>query len=155
MIGRQRLSAVRPWLTVCLMPALALLLMLGSSARSAAVAALVAGILAGTVLGRFGLRHTRFEHTAEGFCYTPNAHIGIALSLLLGVRLLFRFGQLYAAGGAAVTAQPDFARSPITLAIFGTLVGYYVTYAIGLLLWRRRAGSAPGVPLAPQPQERS
>jgi hypothetical protein len=39
----------------------------------------------------------------------------------------------------------DFVRCPLTVAIFGTLAGYYVTYAIGLLRWRRRvrlAGAA-------------
>jgi hypothetical protein len=29
-------------------------------------------------------------------------------------------------------------NSPLTLAIFATLAGYYVTYAIGLLQWHRR-----------------
>ncbi len=34
-------------------------------------------------------------------------------------------------------------NSPLTLAIFGTLAGYYVTYAIGLLRWRARVALQP------------
>jgi hypothetical protein len=34
----------------------------------------------------------------------------------------------------------DFTRSPLTLAIIGLVAGYYSTFAIGLLRWRRRAG---------------
>jgi len=33
----------------------------------------------------------------------------------------------------------NFTRSPLTLAIFGLLAGYYKAYAIGLLRWRARA----------------
>jgi hypothetical protein len=38
----------------------------------------------------------------------------------------------------------EFATSPLTLFIFGLLAGYYMTYAFGLLAWRRKAAlSAP------------
>jgi hypothetical protein len=30
----------------------------------------------------------------------------------------------------------DFARSLLTLAVFGLLAGYYIRYAIGLVRWR-------------------
>jgi hypothetical protein len=30
----------------------------------------------------------------------------------------------------------DFARSPLTLGVFGLLAGYYIAYAVGLLRWR-------------------
>ena len=33
--------------------------------------------------------------------------------------------------------------NPLTMAIFGTLAGYYVTYAIGLLRWRARVSARP------------
>lgn len=50
-----------------------------------------AGIAA---LGVYGLRLTRFERTPTGLFYTPNAHLGIALSLLLVLRLGYRGGRL-------------------------------------------------------------
>jgi hypothetical protein len=83
------------------------------------------------------LRLTRFERTAQGLFYIPNAYLGSALSLLLVGRILYRLSELYVGGLPPAGVPADFARSPVTLAIFGTLAGYYVAYAIGLLLWRR------------------
>jgi hypothetical protein len=37
--------------------------------------------------------------------------------------------------------QHDFTRSPLTLLIFGVLAGYYMTYAVGLLRWRKRTAA--------------
>ena len=144
MVGRQRLSKVRPWVTVSVFPVLALLLGVGSLSHPHAALALVAGFVAGAALGVYGLRLTKFEQTPLGLFYTPSAHLGIALSLLLIARIGYRAAQLYLAPGATALAGGSgaFARSPLTLLIFGTLVGYYVTYAIGLLRWRRRLGLA-------------
>jgi hypothetical protein len=89
----------------------------------------------------YGLRLTKFEQTAQGLFYTPNAHLGIALSLLFIGRLIYRAFQIYLSVGNP--SLHDFTRSPLTLAIFGTLAGYYVTYAIGLLRWRYRAARNP------------
>ena len=83
---------------------------------------------------------TKFERTTEGFFYTPSAHLGIALSLLFVGRLAYRLAQTYALAEQASMAWPnDFTHSPLTLVIFGTLAGYYVTYAMGLVRWRRHA----------------
>src|SRR5882672_8531654 len=103
MVGRQRLSRVRPWVPVCLFPILVVLLALASLQHPPAFASLAGGLVIGSLLAVYGLRLTRFERTAQGLFYTPNAYLGSAL------------------------------------AIFGTLAGYYVAYAIGLLRWRRRA----------------
>ena len=137
LIGRQRLSRVRPWVSVTLFPALVLLLAFASLAHPEGIAALVVGLAAGAALGMWGLKLTKFERTPEGLFYTPNLHLGIGLSLLLAGRILYRLGQVYlgvSAGGTSI----DFARSPITLVIFGTLAGYYVRYAIGLIAWSRQ-----------------
>lgn len=136
LIGRQRLSAIRPWLTVVIFPILALALLLASWAHPAGALALAGGVTAGVALGFYGLRLTRFERTPEGFFYTPNAHLGIALSSLLLLRIGYRVAQLYFAAGAISEPPTAFVRSPLTLLIFGTLAGYYVAYAIGLLRWR-------------------
>jgi hypothetical protein len=90
----------------------------------------------------YGLRLTKFEQTALGLFYTPNAHLGIALSLLFIARIGYRAAQLYFASGSIHEGSAAFARSPLTLLIFGTLPGYYITYAIGLLRWRHRASLA-------------
>ncbi len=139
MVGRQPLSKVRPWLTVCLFPLLIGFLLFSSLAYPQAALALVAGVGVGAALGLYGLRLTKFEHTPLGLFYTPNAHLGIALSLLLMARIGYRAAQLYLSAGAAEEGSSAFARNPLTLLIFGMLAGYYIAYAVGLLRWRRRA----------------
>src|SRR3954468_15749983 len=138
MVGRQRLSKVRPWLTLCVFPLLLAFLLVGSSSHSYLSLALAAGVVGGTALGWYGLRLTKFEQTPLGLFYTPNAHLGIALSLLFVARIAYRAAQLYLAPGLTPEGGAAFARSPLTLLIFGTLAGYYISYAIGLLRWRRR-----------------
>jgi hypothetical protein len=124
---------------VILFPVLILALALASLQYPLAAASLAGGLLVGGLLAVQGLRLTRFERTAQGLFYTPNAYLGSALSLLLVGRIVYRLAELYAGGLPAAGVPADFARSPLTLAIFGTLAGYYVAYAIGLLRWRRKA----------------
>lgn len=144
LVGRQRLSRVRPWITVCVFPVILAMLALVSLANPIALSTLGAGIAVGAVLGVVGHRLTKFENTPEGFFYTPNAHIGIALSLLLAGRILYRIVQMYLLSEPSAASNADFVASPITLAIIGTLAGYYVSYAIGLLRWRHAVTSSRG-----------
>jgi hypothetical protein len=137
MVGRQRLTTVRPWLTVFIFPLVLLLILVGSAFNPMSAGALVLGAAIGIGLGLYGTRLTRFEATPAGLFYTPNAHLGIALSLLLIVRLGYRFMRLHMTGGTFDPSSMQMGNSPLTLALFGTLAGYYVTYAIGLLRWRR------------------
>lgn len=134
MVGRQRSTSVRPWIPVILFPIIIALMAFAAIAHPLALACLSGGVVAGIFLGIFGLRLTKFEKTPEGLFYTPNAHLGIALSLLLIGRLIYRVVQVSSAGSAVPAGH--FGSSPVTLAIFGMLAGYYVTYAIGHLLWR-------------------
>src|ERR1700753_3894138 len=83
MVMRQKLSKVRPWITVCVFPILLVLFALASLAHPLPLVALAGGVAAGIGLGTLGLRLTKFETTPEGMFYTPNAHLGIALSALL------------------------------------------------------------------------
>jgi hypothetical protein len=138
MVGRQRLSRVRPWLTVVLFPLLLALLLFASVDHPEAAGALLGGVLLGCALAWYGLRLTKFEVSPIGLFYTPNAHLGVALSLLLIGRLAYRAVQVYAAHGSFHADSGAFARSPLTLVIFGTLAGYYVAYAAGLLRWKHR-----------------
>jgi hypothetical protein len=132
MVGRQRLSRVRPWIHLTLFPALLVLLAWLSRERVDALALLAGGVAAGAVLARYGLKRTQFEVTAGGYFYTPHAPLGIALSVLFAGRILYRVHEVVSAGPAAA----DFARSPLTLAVFGLLAGYYTAYALGLVRWR-------------------
>ena len=133
-IGRQRSRAGRHWAAVVLFPLMVALLGVAAAANATALAALGGGVAVGAALGVAGLRLTRFERTAEGWFYTPNAHIGIALSVLFTARIAWRVAEIELHGAAPGGAQ--LASSPLTLAVFGMLAGYYMVYAAGLLRWR-------------------
>ncbi len=139
-VGRQQLSKVRPWITVALFPILTALIFAFWVKSTWALAAMAGGIAIGIGLGVYGLRLTRFEVTATGLYYTPSAHLGIALSALLTLRILYRVllqGGLFPGTDAAAAAPPaPPGNSPLTLLMFAALAGYYTTYAIGLLRWR-------------------
>ena len=153
-IGRQHFVTWRPWLTMTIFPVIIILISLGAMSQPMRMLAMAAGIVAGAVLGVFGTRHTKFENTPEGIFYTPNAHIGIALSVIFLGRVAYRMFQVYSIDPNAQPNPADFASSPLTLSIFGLLAGYYVTYAIGLLKYKAnvdRGAVPPTPPPAPQP----
>jgi hypothetical protein len=140
-IGRQRLSPVRPWVTLALFPLILTLLAFTAHLPALGSAALAGGIVAGIALGIFGLHLTRFEATAQGVYYTPNAHLGILLSTLVVCRVVYR---LIVGGLPGTAAAPAAAPTltPLTLLLVGTLAGYYCSYAIGLLRWAARSRRA-------------
>jgi uncharacterized membrane protein YfcA len=137
LIMRQHFSLRRSRMSLIFFPLLLILFLAGSYTHPLAVAAELGGVLIGVGLAVYGLRHTKYENTAEGLFYTPNAHIGIALSLLLAGRVAYRFFQMYVSTSAFAQPPQDFARSSLTLLIFGTTAGYYAWYALGLIRWHR------------------
>jgi hypothetical protein len=141
LIMRQQFSLRRSRASLIFLPLLLILFLASSYTHPLAVAAELAGTLSGVGLAVYGLRHTKYENTAEGLYYTPNAHIGIALSLLLTARVAYRFFQMYVSTSAFAQPPQDFARSPLTLLIFGTTAGYYAWYALGLIRWHRSASN--------------
>lgn len=140
MVGRQRLSKARPWITLGIFSTVILFLAYAAHGHAERLSWLAAGLPIGSCLGVYGLRITRFEPTPHGLFYTPNAYLGIAMSLLFVGRILYRLVEVYDI--AAAHAKPAFLRSSPTLAIFGLIAGYYVVYAVGLLLWRSRVSRA-------------
>ncbi len=140
MVGRQRASRWRPWVTLAVFPLVVLLLGLaGWNTHPLRLAWLAGGLVVGAALGVYGLRKTAFEATPQGLFYTPDAHLGIALSLLLVARIAWRLVEVFVLHPPGPGSSPEeFASSPLTLAVFGVLAGYYVSYAIGLVRWRAR-----------------
>lgn len=141
-IGRQRSTRARHWIGIGLYSVLLLLLGLHSLSVPESLLSLAGGVAIGIALAILGLRLTKFERTPEGYFYTPSAHIGIALTLLFVGRICYRIVELYLRHPLN-GAPPDFARSPLTLIVFGMLAGYFVVYAIGVLLWRTRHRRIP------------
>lgn len=102
------------------------------------LAALGGGMVAGLILGYFGLRHTVFETTEQGRFYTPHTYIGLFVTALFFARVGFRYLAVLThpqVAGPPAAANPLIAyqRNPLTLALFGLLIGYYVFYNLGVL----------------------
>lgn len=138
MVGRQRLSKFRLRVTLAIYPTLLVLLCFAARTHPERFWWLGVGVAFGSLLGLFGLKKTRFEPTPKGLFYTPHAHLGIALSLLFVARIVYRLFEVHVMEPTTPRGMSDFARSPLTLAVFGLLAGYYITYAIGLMRWRLR-----------------
>lgn len=139
---RQRSRTWRHRTTLVFFPLLLALLTAGALAAPMALAALAAGLALGIPLGMLALSKTVFERVraepCDQFWFTPHAPIGMAVALLFIGRMGYRAYEFYAHGAFT---QHDFVRSPLTLLIFGILAGYYMTYAVGLLRWRKRTAN--------------
>jgi hypothetical protein len=106
---------------------------------------LLGGAAAGAALGYFGLRHTKFETTTEGQFYTPHLYVGLFVTVLFLGRIAYRFIFLYPMMQAATKANEspfsEYQKSPLTLAIFGVVIGYYVAYYVGVIRESKRLAS--------------
>jgi hypothetical protein len=142
LIGRQPVRVARLVLTAILFPILIVLVGLSGLRDIHLLEGVVAGVAIGVALGFVGLRLTRFESGPQGCFFVPNTFIGIAVSVLFIGRLIYRFGVIYlSAGQFDPSSMQAFGASPLTLAIFGLVAGYYTSFAIGILLWYRKARS--------------
>ena len=105
LIGRQRLSVKRVWIRIVLFPLVVALLAFSVFMHPEALGYLACGVAIGLALGALGLRLTKYEVTGEGLFYTPSAHLGIALSMLLIARIAYRFA-VYGLPGAGGQPAP-------------------------------------------------
>ncbi|HEY1227739.1 MAG TPA: hypothetical protein VGF26_10485 [Ramlibacter sp.] len=104
-----------------------------------ALLGIAAGLPLGALLGRFATGRTKFEQVGEEYYFTPHAPVGMLVALLFIGRMGYRAYEYYALGSLA---HHEFVTSPLTLFIFGILAGYYMTFAAGLLAWRKRTTAA-------------
>ena len=137
MIGRQRLSRIRPWLTLVVFPLVLCLIGVFAFPHWERLWWMAGGLALGAGAAVIGLKLTTFEPTPDGLFYTPNAHLGIAISLLFIGRVTWRLVEAFTLDAGAPQPAPDaFMRSPFTLVVIGIMGGYYITYATGLIRWR-------------------
>ncbi len=102
----------------------------------------VAGAAAGVATALFASRRTRFEWLDGQLYYLPHTYTGLAISLLLVGRILYRLISVNAAGGlggaGTVGIAPDsMVQGPLTLGLLFVVVGYYVCY-FSHLLWKSK-----------------
>jgi hypothetical protein len=138
MVGRQRLTKYRLWVQLTLFPALVLLFGISAASSPLSLLILATGLVCGATLGLYGIKTTVFKPEPGNLFYTPSAHLGIALSVLFVLRIVYRFIEIYALRSSVDPSLTGFARSSLTLAVFGLLAGYYISYAVGLARWRQR-----------------
>jgi hypothetical protein len=137
-IGRQPLRPRRLVVAVIIFSLVTLLVGLGAARYPSALAALGGGLALAVPLGLFALRLTRFELGAEEKFYTPNAIIGIAVTLLFIGRLAYRISTIFTAPPIDGPPPSTF-QNPLTLVVFGITAGYYITYYTGVFLRGRAA----------------
>lgn len=153
--GRQRVQPRRLRARITLLGLIGALLLVAAGQDAWTLGGICAGAACGTLLALLGLRHTRFEATAEGRFYTPHTYIGLAVTALFLGRLLYDLMQfshdaaaLNALHGATPALNP---YNPVTLALSGAFIAYYLAYYLGVLRCSLQAArDAPVVPIEPQ-----
>ncbi|MGO4702906.1 DUF1453 domain-containing protein [Dyella sp. 2RAB6] len=142
--GQQPIRRKRMMARIAIFAVLTVALSLTGLYNPMLLVGLAGGIAGGAVLGTIGLRLTRFEQNGRGEdVYVPNPWIGAGLTALLVGRLAWRFLVVMPqmqdpAMAAAAGHAPPMGNSPLTLAVFGLMVGYYLVYYAGLLVHHRR-----------------
>jgi hypothetical protein len=144
-VGRQKFQPWRLWMRSGFLTLALIALLFWPAFETPMALALCGGAAAGLALSRWGVVLTRFEQQPDGLYYKPNTLLGIAISLIFMARMAYRFVVLYPAIQAASAQGVGFSpqhfvagtRSPLTLALLGLVLGYFVGYCLGLL-WRAR-----------------
>ena len=145
-IALQKITAWRLIMRSTVLGILCVVLLLWPSFDPLMAAAEISGVVVGVLFAMLGLRHTRFEQMPDGHYFTPNAILGVAVSMLFIGRMIYRIIVLYptlAAAqqtGAPITSQMLNAgpRSALTIALLGVVIGYFTTYCLGVLRTSRR-----------------
>ena len=135
-IGRQPLGAARLKVRIGFLAVAALLIATRYAGTAELQMWMALGALPGFALAVWGVKLAHIESTPQGVFYTPNPYLGIAISLLLVGRIVYRMLQI----GPAMQspqAMTMYTSTPLTMGLFGVVVGYYIAYCAGLL-WRAR-----------------
>ena len=145
--GRQKVSETRIWVRIGIFAVVGGIFLMTSLRNPPLLSALLGGLICGVALGYLGLRHTQFEVTPEGRFYTPHTYIGLTVTVLFLGRILYRFLTLhFDAQNVAAADQNPFAgyqNNPLTTAIFGVLIGYYILFNLGVLRKTKELTVAP------------
>lgn len=145
-IGPQKVQPRRMTLRIVILGLAAALLLLSPVGNDARLEMLAAMAL-GSGLAWYALRLTRFQRRDTERYYIPNLYIGLAVTSLLVLRVVYRivtvYPQMQQAGAASPGALPFAARyTPLTLATFGLVLGYYAVYYWGVIVLSRNAVAA-------------
>jgi len=158
-VGRQKLQPRRMVVRLILFGLFIVFIILMGLQNPLLLLGFGGGILGGAALGFAGLKLTKFETTGEGHFYTPDTRIGMAISLLLVGRLVYRFAVMNSANTMSTASlasnHPQAMNSPLTFLIIGLTFGYYIVYNVGLLVHTHDKALLipPVLPAAPSANE--
>ena len=139
LVARQKSQLWRHRLVAFGVPALIVFLATTTKFEILPLSSLGAGVLAGGWLGVLGIKLSRFEQVGKDYYFTQHRYLGLAITMLFIARLLYRGMEIYLNTRLDVPVPPPpFGQSPLTMAAYGMVTGYYTAYAWGLLRWRRR-----------------
>lgn len=142
---------VRPWLVTVNLAGMVVStigFLVGAAITAAwvphAFTAAAAGLAVGAVCGALGLWLTRWEATVRTLHYTPHRGLVLVISLVVATRVLYGLWRSWAfiqAGADPAEAMGAFGIAG-SLGAGATVIGYYLTYWIGvrrrLRRWQRR-----------------
>ena len=144
--GQQLLRPIRMRVRMAILLTIGCLLTPVALRSTAFISALLAGVAVGVALALWGAARTRFLKIDNQLFYVPHTYTGIAVSLLLVGRLVYRLVLTYDATATQAasrdSANQAFAaasmlRSPLTVGLFFVVVSYYVCY-YGVVLWKSK-----------------
>jgi len=139
LVARQKSQLWRHRLVAFGVPALIVFLATTTKFDILPLSSLGAGVLAGGWLGVLGIKLTRFEQVGKDYYFTQHRYLGLAITMLFIARLLYRGMEIYLNTRLDVPVPPPpFGQSPLTMAAYGMVTGYYAAYVWGLLRWRQR-----------------
>jgi len=141
-MARQRSLMTRHYTGVLVFAGMILVSLSEVLTRPYPLAALAAGTALGVFWGVFALRRTKYEALDVGNFFTPPMRLGIAMAMILVARVLYIGVELYAVQQGSGAPTPRFTDSPLTMLCVGLTGGYFGTYSMGLLLWRRKLRQA-------------
>jgi hypothetical protein len=147
-VGRQPLAPRKMTARIVVLLLVGALLLATSPTATGLVGAF-AGALAGVVLAMAALAYTKLEAGPDGNFYTPNPWMGFLVTMLLVGRVAFRMATLYQASASSGAPPSGVQRSPLTLAVFFVMAGYYAFYYAGVLRKMKQLAPAPAAPQRP------
>lgn len=152
--GRQRVQPRRITARITMLALVGALLLPAASHTAWTLGGALTGGAGGVLLALLGLRHTQFEVNTEGRFYTPHTYIGLAVTVAFLGRLIYdlllfsRDMHAISAGASAFSATAQY--NPITLALSGAFIGYYLAYYLGILRKSRQPLAMTSAMQSPQ-----
>ena len=132
-IGRQHFRPAQLKARIAIFSVITLILAAFAVTNLPVLGALAGGLALAVGLAWFGVHITKFEDAPDGKYYTPNTALGLAITALFVGRMLYRFYVIYNMPGLQADSPQAF-QSPLTYFLFGLTAGYYIAYAVGVLV---------------------